>query len=1185
MARKAVQGYTEKSYYDNTRFSGILATTDPLNEGYFKHLVNFDIADTGMSMTPRKGFLTTSLRNGTNYIDLSKKSFMYKDGNTQQNIIFDFKADKGYIVDVNGYNVTDKAIPITKIIDNYDWNDVVEYLIKEHLGVKAFFESDVSVVRPFWDAATPQEIVDNPIVNTISELGHFEDQCPSESTLIELAHNYLMQDPDRYQLGDVVEILSDYLDTFTGDTVSCNVLYVILREHTVIVYDEEKYAEVLSYIKSNLKDALKSVNIIDASMITKTVLKVVYDDNTEPYEFFLEVYYRENSVNQYAGDTLVFSVVDTTQHPTYIPTERNIASPHSVIPNPMQNLYLMENRPPSHMSNVGAFLYFEDNGRYIINHAYKQKNYLITPHFDLSPAQITGGDENTKWAYRFDVVSTRNITGIEDTIFRSPWMSYQGPNIEPQPIINYNQDSVDILNANLDLRHYKGTTAVISLVPKSLNGVSVLSETWYDQGIDTPETQPITNINRANQLHDTWESSLQNIYSVKTFKEAVTKLNNDAYFHVKFMNTPSGSGFESERVERLDASVYKETSTATNYREHFLDANQVISMIDKGLFKDTGVTFKTYCLAHMQELRMHNPNTYAQGRLENPEIRYMWNFKDTSQDTPRMYSFLNENMYENSIEFYEYIDDKYVVGITTDRLKSSLPRLVESGWFERGYTLVFYLRPYRDDELTDKGVQELKMLRDTWTATAPFIVNNGMSTVQYGYDDLTVTYIPDKLIKEPHDIQLTKNYIVFNNDRLVLWRGNTVYMSEPGHYNYFKEENKKEFSERIVKVLQFKNILLVFTVQHLYAIYETEIQSMVADPEGKLVSTSSIVWAQQTVLYNIMASDKYADVIQVFNQMVLFYSEDGQMFMIKPNTMIDSETQFSLQYFNKSANDILLNYDLYINERLSNYNIDKQITKDQVKIKALLSVNFIKILYCVPGYITYMLIYDVINNRYTVYDTLTFTDVVDKLFVESGEMYLTTHNESLYFTFPYIEMYQQDNLVDMSITNNFKKIAISGLLDTGNLNLNNHLLKRFRELHVTFKNLSASKVLFNVETYLDDVVSHPFPFYDMRLEVREVGGVSYFVSVPKIKENDLLDLVDISQVSEVASNAFSALNNNLFEERNLLMDFAGYTSSKLLTNRTSILGMGKVFRMKMQYISKGAYKLQNFGIIYKERRV
>ena len=99
MARKAVKGYAEKNYYDNTKFTGgIVATNDPLNEGSFKHLVNFDIADTGQSLTPRKGFLTTSLRykdHGT-YVEipLSSRTIYYFDANIGKWIFIDFNNPK-----------------------------------------------------------------------------------------------------------------------------------------------------------------------------------------------------------------------------------------------------------------------------------------------------------------------------------------------------------------------------------------------------------------------------------------------------------------------------------------------------------------------------------------------------------------------------------------------------------------------------------------------------------------------------------------------------------------------------------------------------------------------------------------------------------------------------------------------------------------------------------------------------------------------------------------------------------------------------------------------------------------------------------------------------------------------------------------------------------------------------------
>ena len=307
-------------------------------------------------------------------------------------------------------------------------------------------------------------------------------------------------------------------------------------------------------------------------------------------------------------------------------------------------------------------------------------------------------------------------------------------------------------------------------------------------------------------------------------------------------------------------------------------------------------------------------------------------------------------------------------------------KLYDSGYFTNGIHIVFYLFQAQNMSTSDEEFHVLFSRLQHVTATTL------MQNFFIQKTNRPVTYIEEYITKEPEDIQTAKNFITFNNDRLVFWHKNVVYMSEPGDYYYFpKYSGMHEFGERVVKVIQFKTILLVFTVQHLYAIFETEVPIQTINAEGTLETTSTFEWASLPVLYNILTSDKYADAIQVFNQMVLFYSEDGQMFMIKPSTTIDSDTRFSLQYFNKAVNDILLNYDIYINERLQSYGIEQTITKDDVRIKALLSVNFIKLFFYVPGLITYILIYDVINNRYQVYDTTTFTNIKDKMFVESGE--------------------------------------------------------------------------------------------------------------------------------------------------------------------------------------------------------
>ena len=142
MARKAVQGFPEKSYYDNTRYLGIVATTDPLNEGLFKHMVNFDISDTGQSVTPREGFLTTRLNN----ITLSNNTIIYKDNTLGDYVLFDIPNNVAYIADISGYNVQNYYLPVKSEITNKNWNDLFNQVLIPQVDYVKAWSTTISVL-------------------------------------------------------------------------------------------------------------------------------------------------------------------------------------------------------------------------------------------------------------------------------------------------------------------------------------------------------------------------------------------------------------------------------------------------------------------------------------------------------------------------------------------------------------------------------------------------------------------------------------------------------------------------------------------------------------------------------------------------------------------------------------------------------------------------------------------------------------------------------------------------------------------------------------------------------------------------------------------------------------------------------------------------------------------------------
>ena len=1150
MARRAVQGYSEKTYFENSRFGGMLATNDPQLEGYFKHLVNFDISDTGQSAKPRQGYLTTGpaktpeytleveyadlsqfpttgvvttrytavdtglkyswdtskyVRIVPNIISLSDHTVVYKDNNTQKHILYDFESSRGFLVDVSRYNIEDKLIPFYTEVAAYDWSNAIDIFRTKLTAVEAVYVS-------YYDATL-----------------------------------------------------------------------------TVAETRAKQLSGTLAYIRQHITILSETIvpNAIDQYGIPKTIFKVVLEDTEEVIDstlieetyFMIAMYYREH-LNTYvtpnlSANTLVFDALDM-DYTEYV-EDRNIASTKSLIPETMQTLYTPATRPDGNVT-VLDLIYVNDvdvagDPDSYYNEIVPRSWLEFTPHFVLDPASNTFNDAAALWAYRFDITSL--TPGVPD--FKGNWFRYTGP--ADAPVALFAMPTGSVVTPKADA-HYEGAHYIITLVPYDYDDSEDLSLLEADT-VPTPVSWT-----EAEARYTAWKAIIDStvILDKKTLLAALDDLEelavvNRPRIHIRdTREVTSEFTLDTQFIENNDEIITTVARTADEYDEHFIEVSAFRDLVESETYDEMNFAWRLL------------PVSYYIIRTDGAE-QHSWLFKYAGYSSNTILGVVPESHINTYDRFDDLIDKDdfatleaaiYTLGFSNDTFTAAnMPPFASLNYFSTGFVIKFYIKPYLPSEFTDKTLEEKRQMKESWIGPGSKVTSRN---VIYAIDTAAVSEIIEYQEDDPERIQKSHSMINFEDNIMITWADNVLYISDPGEFNYYIPQNKFTYGEKIVKVLEYKTILLVFTVQHLYAVYKDVEESTITNSDDSVTTTETPFWASQKVLYNILTSEKYADVIQVFNEFVLFYSEDGQLFLIKPNVMIDSETRFSLKYFNQAANDVLLNYDDYINERLSNYNIAHSVTKDDVQIKALVSINFIKIFFYVPGYITYILRFDVIANRFNVYDTIAFTDIVDKSFIDSGEMYITRQNSKLYFTIPYKEPNVMDNMVDMSLSNNFEKIAISGLLDTGNMSLNNHLRKRFQKLHTIFKNLSTSKLLYNVETEIDDIVSHPF--YDTQLEVHDIGGTSYYVTVPKTDNNDLIDLIGDNQISDAGAAAFVyAMENSIYDESSILMDFAEFTSSKLLTHRSSILGMGKVLRLKMQFISKGDYKIQSFGVVYKERRV
>ena len=149
------------------------------------------------------------------------------------------------------------------------------------------------------------------------------------------------------------------------------------------------------------------------------MLKVTLPTPEEPkqFKFFLELYYRDEASGQYAENTLVLSVTDTTQQPSVYSNERNLASFKSIIPEKKQIVYAA-NEAPDGFVNEFPIIYAETANGYLLNTYQTPADIKIIPRFALEKAE-----DGSQWAYAYEIIKRKTAPyGTSDTTvsYRSP---------------------------------------------------------------------------------------------------------------------------------------------------------------------------------------------------------------------------------------------------------------------------------------------------------------------------------------------------------------------------------------------------------------------------------------------------------------------------------------------------------------------------------------------------------------------------------------------------------------------------------------------------------------------------------------------------------------------------------------------------------------------------------------------
>lgn len=1285
MARKSVKGYAEKNYYDNTKFTGgVVATNDPLNEGSFKHLVNFDIADTGQSLTPRKGFLTTALKYKQDGVDvevaLSDKTIYYFDANIGKWIFIDFTVfdSKNLVPNMFKveFDVNNKYISNVEKITNFSthnlnippWNNskaplvsnilpktytistnyaqsaideynTTQYIIKVKYGndsicwfTFSYRENESEYEGITYPADTlvlscldTKDVVDK-VDTSQRNLASFESIIPDPMQTIykdgEEPLGFIQQFPMIYIKDTNNKYLINNTQNIDGLTIIPNYYLKEIPDNVYTYTDEvgatietKKYYWAYTYdifstsvdnefLGKNIKHESNIYSLSDNSTLVGYDFNKFFDDkyydelseilDSSSWDLFGTVYTLDYSEFMRTSNAFIYSLLSYRDHLKHIDSLNvfdgilngyNID--HTVI------IYIVPKIDETLFNTIqmpSEMFDFTDSIDYLQTVWYSN-NYYTFPDERLV---ITNYPEITTRALNVDTSEYTEFEGATATDVYKECVDYYSI------YKHYKEADYSTIIESLISQPYISTTVM-------LERLSALADTCYfyiqplsNSKKDYRDIDAVGYNNIAQTAIHAQILSFPNIGI--TFEELKTFIkDHPEYIEIcfKFFNRASIIRVEGKMDYVLNNNYHRPAEinkllpgvlTQTQNYYIYYNVNNAYTEFKEIPVSDHFVYDIPRSDALCNLFTVHSSSDNSSHIVLHPDdLTYL----------PCLDYFVNDlnNLYLNAIGVV--LSDRRVLAedslfqINNNILQAKLQgdlynKFKEDNYFEQGIYIVFYLLQIPDKKyLTDKLPEFNSYTRNYFINTTTLVQSRivSKSTIK------PTTYV-EYLTEEPTLIKNAKEDFIFRStlgDHLVLWAENKLYISKESKQYYFPATGYSfSYPETIVKAIQYKDMILVFTTQNLYAVYLTEYVTTVqngTDDQGnpKYVQQSTYEFATLPVLYNLMVDERYKDAIQVYNQMILFYSADGQMFLIKPTAAIDSNTRFSIQYFNKSVNDILLNYKDYMQERLNVYKVDKVIT--DVKIKVSTSINFIKIFYTAPDIMTYILIYDIINNRYYVYDTLLFSNIVGLHFIPEGELYVVEDKNRIYFTLPYAQPNEPDNNVDIASYDNFSRNAIKSEIDTGVINLNNHLKKRFKDLHVIYKNLNATDLEFSLDTFIDDVPI--ITYLDSSLEIRNVSSHNTIVSEDYYNTLNLLSK-NINSFSSADYNSTKFVVHNtvdFLEDNTVLFNFTDYTSNKVITHRSNIVSKGKAIRTKMYFTSKGKYKIQGYGLVYKEHTV
>ena len=444
MARKSIKGYSEKNYYDNTKFSGVTATYDVLNEGSFRHMANLDISDTGKSVTPRKGYLTTEFVNNEGHpIALTKNTIYFQEPTTGEYIFLDFSSvdqttEKHDTVEFNpaltwscDLNIASNGYVSNSIMNSGCVEAMIPYEV-ENVGTipnRIVFKEDVQEIHltsyvGYWEGNNYVELKEQHTITKDNKDGYIlllyqdNEMLPdTPTTTANIQYNFASTENNIILELDTGPLLvnSSYSKIlFTKavrvyDSSSNHILNMNIFKTSFFVANNKFITTPIANV--NAQDLLnylsvKKNELIHIKPVNNNFAEIIYDEYGVKQNVikvdYLEKQFWINLVYNKTDDMLYLTPVHTEDPVGILSGDRNIASDQSIIPDPIYQIYEKDKAPIGHYNRI-PMIYAEQDGKYLVETANTLSRLELKPSFfieDFSSA------DKYEWAYTYDIRST-----------------------------------------------------------------------------------------------------------------------------------------------------------------------------------------------------------------------------------------------------------------------------------------------------------------------------------------------------------------------------------------------------------------------------------------------------------------------------------------------------------------------------------------------------------------------------------------------------------------------------------------------------------------------------------------------------------------------------------------------------------------------------------------------------------